>query len=198
MKTVVGLTGPTGSGKSTVAARFAAAGFVIVDADRIAREAVAPGSALLPVLADAFGAEILRPDGSLDRAALARVAFATAENTARLNAITHPTIVAAIKAEIEAADGRPVLLDAPQLFEGGCESLCTVTLGVLADRDVRLSRIMRRDGLSEEDARRRMDAQPDDDFYRQNCDAVLYNNGEKSELVRAADAWIRQFFGGRE
>lgn len=197
MTTVVGLTGPTGSGKSTAAARFAAAGFVIVDADRIARQVTAPGSDRLPALAEAFGREILRPDGSLDRRALAKIAFSSPENTARLNALTHPAIVAAMRAEMAAAGDRPVLLDAPQLLEGGCAPLCDVIVGVLADPDIRLARIQRRDGLSEKDARRRMQAQPDDAFYRENCHVILENNGDSAAFSAAVDAWIRDFLGGR-
>ena len=192
MKQVIGLTGPTGSGKSLVAARFAAAGYLVIDADVVAREVVRPGSELLPRLAEAFGPAILRADGTLDRRALASLAFASPEATARLNAILHPPIRAAIAAAIERAGERPVLLDAPQLFEGECDALCDRVVGVLADRAIRLARICARDGLTREEAERRMSAQPDDAFYLARCDRILYNNDDPSALAAATDRLISE------
>ena len=192
MKQVIGLTGPTGAGKSLVAARFAAAGFLVVDADVIAREVVRPGGELLLRLAEEFGPEILRADGSLDRRALAALAFSAPERTARLNAILHPPIRAAIAAAIERAGDTPVLLDAPQLFEGECDALCDVVIGVLADRATRLARICERDGLTRAEAERRMGAQPDDAFYLSRCDRILYNNDDPVSLAEAADRLIAE------
>lgn len=190
MRIVIGLTGPTGAGKGLVAARFAAAGFQVLDADAVSREVVRPGSECLPRLADAFGPAVLKEDGSLDRRALAAAAFATRENTARLNAILHPVIRARLAAAVERAGDRPVLIDAPQLFEGACDALCDVTVAVLASPVLRKERICRRDGLTAEEADRRMSVQPGDAFYLARCDHILYNDADPARLEAEADRLV--------
>ena len=192
MKLVIGLTGPTGAGKGLVAARFAEAGFLVLDADVVAREVVRPGSECLPVLAEEFGPAVLREDGSLDRRALAAAAFASREATLRLNAILHPVIRARLAAAVEAAGQTPVLIDAPQLFEGECDTLCTATVAVLATPALRRERICLRDGLTPEEAEQRMSVQPDDAFYLDRCDHILYNNADAASLAAAADRLIAQ------
>lgn len=182
---VIGLTGPTGAGKSTVAAVWREAGLPVIDADRLARQVTAPGSLCLAQLAEAFSPAILRPDGTLDRAALAARAFASPEETARLNAITHPAIVARIRQALEeAADaGHPAaVIDAPLLFEAGVDALCSRIVAVLAPRELRLARVMARDGLSRAAAEQRMAAQPPDSFYVRPDVTVLHNDAEEEAL----------------
>lgn len=193
----IGLTGPTGAGKSTVAACFADAGLPIVDADAIAHETVVPGSPVLAALADAFGGSILLPDGSLDRAALADAAFSSPENTARLNAITHPAIICRIRETFTALERRhrAAVLDAPLLFESGLDAVCDYTIAVLAGEESRRSRIMARDGLSAEAACRRMQAQPPEDFYIARADRVLRNDAAPKQLRTAAAALLREIGG---
>ncbi len=190
---VIGLTGPTGAGKSTVADEWHKAGLPVVDADRIAREVTAPGSPCLDALAEAFGADILRPDGTLDRALLAERAFSSPPQTALLEKITHPPIVARIRQALEdAADaGSPAaVLDAPTLFQAGADTLCSDIVAVLAPRDAMLGRIVARDGLELSAARRRLAAQPDDAFYARPGVSVLDNAGSEEELRRQARAWL--------
>lgn len=182
----LGLTGPTGAGKSTVALLLSQRGIPLVDADAIARTVTAKGSPVLPALADAFGGDILLPDGSLDRKALAAVAFSSKENTARLNALTHPAILARIRAALERAKGDAVILDAPLLFETGLDALCDHTAAIVADDSVRLARITARDAISEEEAKKRMAVQPDTAFYAARADILLYNNGDKTPAALAA------------
>lgn len=198
MKTIVGLTGPTGSGKSIAAEQFAARGFCVLDADCIARQVVEPGSAVLDALAAEFGGDILSGDGSLNRKLLASRAFASKDATARLNALTHPAILRRIEARIAAADSDRVLLDAPQLFESGCDHQCTVTVAVLADADIRRRRIMERDGLTQEQADRRMSVQFADNFYREHCDYILDNNGNSDALRYCTDRLIDRILGDNE
>lgn len=185
---VLGLTGPTGSGKSRVAARLAAEGFPVVDADRLARQVTEPGSPTLAELARAFSPAILREDGTLDRRKLAALAFASPEATARLDAVTHPAILALGRrrlAELAAAGYRAAVLDAPLLYESGADALCERVAVVLAPREERRRRILARDGLTPQEADRRMAAQPEDTFYTGRGAYLFDNRGTLEEL----DAW---------
>lgn len=183
----LGLTGPTGAGKTTVARLLEQNGIPLVDADAIARTVTEKGSPVLSALADTFGKDILFPDGSLDRRALAAVAFSSKENTEKLNAVTHPAILARIRRALADAAGDAVILDAPLLFETGLDALCDHTVAVVADEAVRLARITARDGISEEAAKKRMAVQPDTAFYAARADILLYNNGDRSPAMLAAD-----------
>lgn len=183
----LGLTGPTGAGKSTVARLLEQNGIPLVDADAIARTVTEKGSPVLSALADTFGKDILFPDGSLDRRALAAVAFSSKENTEKLNAVTHPAILARIRRALADATGDAVVLDAPLLFETGLDALCDHTAAIVADEAVRLARITARDGISEEEAKKRMAVQPDTAFYDARADILLYNNGDRSPAMLAAD-----------
>ena len=141
-KRVLGLTGPTGAGKSAAAAVFAQEGCTVIDCDRVARDVTRTDGVCLQALADAFGAEILLPDGTLNRRRLAAIAFASRENELKLNAITHPPIMNRVQTEIGAAQTEAVVLDAPLLFESGADALCGQTVAVLARQPIRCSRIM--------------------------------------------------------
>lgn len=171
---IIGLTGPTGSGKSTFAAMLGARGFYVADGDRVAREIVQSGSPLLPRLAEAFGADILLPDGSLDRRLTAQRAFSTPEGVRTLNALMHPEIERVIFDEIaQHPECRGAVIDAAALIESGIADKCDLLAAVLAPRETRLMRIMQRDGLTHEQAETRMRAQPDDTFYTDRADVVL-------------------------
>ena len=183
----LGLTGPTWAGKSTVARLLEQNGIPLVDADAIARTVTEKGSPVLSALADTFGKDILFPDGSLDRRALAAVAFSSKENTERLNAVSHPAILVRIRRALADATGDAVVLDAPLLFETGLDALCDHTVAIVADEAVRLARITARDGISEEAAKKRMAVQPDTAFYAAHADILLYNNGDRSPAMLASD-----------
>ncbi len=186
----IGLTGPTGAGKSTVAAYLADHGFPCIDADAAARDITAVGSPTLIPLADAFGQDILRQDGSLDRKLLATRAFADAAATARLNAITHPAIIALMDkkaAALQAAGAKAVIIDAPLLFEAGIDATCDHTVAVIAPDHVRCQRIMQRDAISADAAALRMQAQPCVDFYKQRAEIVLENSGDLAALLQQTD-----------
>lgn len=194
----IGLTGPTGAGKSTVAAYLADKGFPTISADLAAREVTQVGSPTLTVLAETFGADILRPDGSLDRKALAARAFADKEATAKLNAVTHPAITRLIdeKAAKLAQSGiKAVVIDAPLLFEAQVDKTCDHTVAVVATADNRLARIVKRDSLSETAAKQRMNAQPNAEFYTDRAEVVLFNNGDLAALLAQAEALSKQIGG---
>ncbi len=190
---VIGLTGPTGAGKSTVAAVWREAGVPVIDADRVARQVVEPHSACLEELVSAFSADILQPDGTLNRRELAKRAFADSKATATLNRITHPAILAAIRTQLEtfADEGHALaVLDAPTLFEAGADSLCHNIVAVLAPVNRRRARIMVRDNLDEAAADSRITAQKDDEFYARDGVTVLPNNGTLADLQLKATAYI--------
>lgn len=182
---LIGLTGPTGAGKSTVAAMLADRGIPIIDADNATRTVQAAGSPCLAALADAFGADILLADGSLDRKTLAARAFADSESTARLNAITHPFILEEMNRRIDAAKASgatAAVLDAPLLFEADLDRICALSMAVLSSPDRRKARICARDALDDTAATVRMSAGKDDAFYRDRADIVLINDGDIDSL----------------
>ena len=184
---VVGLTGTTGSGKSTVAEMLKKYGYAVIDADKIASLITEKGSPVLKKLVEAFGAEILNEDGTLNRKILAERAFSTTHNTLMLNSITHPEIIRLImkKVQGEFFNGyEAVIIDAPQLFESGLDKKCNFLVSVSASKETRLKRIMERDLISVEAAKRRMNAQLDDSFFRQNCDVVIVNEDNEEELKK--------------
>ena len=195
MNTVIGLTGPTGAGKSMLAPVAEAFGFSVIDCDRVARIAVKKGTPGLAALVSAFGADILSSDGELNRAALAKKAFANPEHTAPLNETILPFIVTLIE---DAIQNKNALLDAPTLFESGIDRICTATVAVLADKTVRLSRITERDRLTQEDALLRLNAGKPDAFYQEKADYILYNNGSPEELNRQFREILTEITGGQQ
>ena len=187
----IGLTGGIGAGKSVLSATFAQCGGIIVDGDVIAREVVEPGTEGLASLVDAFGDDILLPDGSLDRPALAAKAFRDDGARNKLNGIVHP-LVGKRRAEIIAAvsDDAVVVEDIPLLVESGMAPLFPLVVIVHAEVEVRLRRLVEQRGMSEEDARARIAAQADDEQRRAVADIWLDNSGTQEDLVeRARDVW---------
>ena len=184
---VIGLTGPTGAGKTTVSRYLQAMGAVIVDCDQLARQAV-EDPRCLALLQEAFGVDVAA-GGSLNRHKVAQRAFASDEKTRLLNQITHPFIIELTKKQVEQAlrAGKTAVIDAPVLFEAGLETICDCTIAVVAPFAVRLNRIMNRDGLTREEAQLRMARQHGEEYYRERADILL--NGASScieEEVKAA------------
>jgi dephospho-CoA kinase len=187
----IGLTGGIGAGKSALSATFAECGGIIVDGDVIAREVVQPGTEGLAALVDAFGEDILLPDGSLDRPALAAEAFRDDEARGVLNGIVHP-LVGKRRAEIIAAvsEDAVVVEDIPLLVESGMAPLFPLVVVVHADVEVRVRRLVEQRGMAEEDVRARIAAQAADEQRRAVADVWLDNSGSPADLVeRAHDVW---------
>ncbi|HTX93784.1 MAG TPA: dephospho-CoA kinase [Mycobacterium sp.] len=187
----IGLTGGIGAGKSALSSAFAKCGAVIVDGDVIAREVVEPGTEGLASLVDAFGSDILLPDGSLDRRALAAKAFGDDEARKKLNGIVHP-LVGKRRAEIIASVPKDsvVVEDIPLLVESGMAPLFPLVVVVHADVEVRVRRLVDQRGMSEQDARARIAAQATDEQRRAVADIWMDNSGSPDELVqRAHDVW---------
>lgn len=186
----IGLTGPTGAGKSEVANIMCArAGWTVIDADKISRKVVEVGSPTLAALVERFSADILCADGSLDRKRLAAIAFATPEQTGALNAIVHPAVIREIRKQRREAANRGfrfVVIDAPLLIQAGVDVLCDCTVAVVATPEKRLERICLRDSISEEQARLRMNAQWSDEEFADQVTYALYNLGDREQLYIAA------------
>lgn len=186
---IIGLTGPTGSGKSTVAKLALENGFAVIDCDKVAREVVESDSDCLLELCGAFGNDIMSPDGKLDRKKLASKAFATPEGTARLNEITLPKIAFKITEKIKTlkTNGETaVLLDAPTLFESGMDAVCDSVIAVLCPENIRRDRIIARDLLSSAQANVRLSASKPDEFYKSKTQHIVYNDGDYKTFLNKA------------
>ena len=189
----VGLTGGVGAGKSTVARHLAALGAVVVDADALAREVVAPGTPGLAAVAAAFGDGVLAPDGSLDRAALGAVVFADPRRRRELEAITHPRIAERTEELVAAAPADAVVVhDIPLLVELGRGDRYHLVVVVGADEEERVRRLVTERGMAEADARARVAAQADDDQRRAAADAWLDNTGPAADLPQQVRALWEQ------
>jgi dephospho-CoA kinase len=186
----VGLTGGIGSGKSEVSRRLAAYGAVVIDADQIAREVVEPGTEGLAGVVAAFGPEVLTPDGALDRARLGDIVFADPELRGKLNAIVHPR-VASRMAELERdAAGSIVVHDVPLIAENGRAGAYDVVVVVDAPPKVQAERLIRRRGMTREQAMARMAAQASREQRLAIADIVIDNSGSLAELDRqVGDLW---------
>ena len=189
----IGLTGGIGSGKSTVAALLAERGARVVDADRIAREVLEPGTPGLAAVVAEFGDGVLTAEGTLDRPAVAALVFGDPAARARLDAVVHP-LVRARAAELVAAapPDAVVVQDVPLLVETGQAGGYDLVLVVETDLGTRVSRLVDR-GLSAEDARARIASQATDEQRRAVADVVLRNDGDRADLAAAVDGfWVER------
>ena len=177
---VIGLTGPTGAGKGAVGALFKEHGIPVIDADAVYHGLLVPPSPCLDALKARFGEGILLPDGGLHRKKLGEIVFSDAEALGDLNKIAHGFVMAEIRkrlSELRKQELPAAVMDAPQLFEANAEGDCNLIVSVLADKRIRLERIMARDGIDAEAALRRMEAQRSDEFFRTHSNYIVENNG---------------------
>ncbi|WRZ93527.1 dephospho-CoA kinase [Streptomyces sp. NBC_01007] len=187
----VGLTGGIGAGKSEVSRLLVEHGAVLIDADRIAREVVAPGTPGLAAVVDAFGEDVLAPDGSLDRPKLGSIVFADPQKLSVLNSIVHPLVGTRSRALEDAAPKDAVVVhDVPLLAENGLAALYDLVIVVDARPETQLDRLVRLRGMTEEDARARMAAQAPRDKRLVIADLVIDNDVPLEELERRVrDVW---------
>ncbi|MGW1556104.1 dephospho-CoA kinase [Streptomyces sp. NPDC002144] len=187
----VGLTGGIGAGKSEVSRLLVECGAVLIDADRIAREVVEPGTPGLAAVVEAFGEDVLTADGSLDRPGLGSIVFADPDRLAVLNSIVHP-LVGARSRELEqaAAEDAVVVHDVPLLAENGLAPLYDLVIVVDASPETQLDRLVRLRGMTEQDARARMAAQASREKRLEIADIVIDNDVPLEELRRRVkDVW---------
>jgi len=188
--TVIGITGPTGAGKTTALQILAERNFETVDCDALYYQLLQSSPPLRQALIDAFG-DVFLPNGVLNRHALAEIVFHSRCQLDRLNQIVFPAVSAAVTEKITNCSKLGVAIDAVNLVESGMGKLCDFTVAVVADPEVRLKRIMARDGLSEIQAHARIDAQKNDTWYREHCSFLLENQTDNPEACRTL---MRHFF----
>ena len=183
---IIGITGASGAGKSEARKVFELYGIKSIDTDKISREVTAKNSECLKELAEYFSSDILTDNGELDRKKLAGIAFSSAENLKMLNKITHKHIINKcneIITEMKNAGEKAVIIDAPLLFESGFNTRCDVIISVVSDLDKKIERIIKRDNITEEQAKIRIQNQKSDEFLRENSDFVIYNNSDYAKLI---------------
>ena len=190
--TVIGITGPTGAGKTTALEVLRDMGAEVVDCDALYYDLLRRDEPLRQALRDAFG-EIFLPDGELDRRKLGTLVFGDPAALARLNAIVYPAMGAAVGALLAASPAAVGVVDAINLMESGLGARCDWTVAITAPREVRLRRIMARDHIDEAYAARRIDAQKPDSYYRKHCTFLLENRADSREDFRHL---AEEFFAG--
>ena len=185
---VIGITGPTGAGKTTALAALEELGSRVVDCDAVYHDLLVSSEPMRAELRARFGAEVFSADGNLDRKALGAVVFDDPQALADLNAITHKYVGLAVDEFIERSrqeGARAVAVDAIALIESGIAERCHCTVAVTAPDEVRVRRIMAREGISEDYARLRVSAQKKEDWFRANCTYVLVNDCADAAAFRA-------------
>lgn len=193
----IGLTGGIATGKSTVASMLVKRGAVLIDADIIAREVMNPGHPVLELVKERFGSNIIHSDGTLDRKKLGEIIFSSPEERKALEQITHPAIRAEMRHRLqqfeEADPGRLVVADIPLLYETGQEQVYDQIMVVYVPRNVQLKRLMKRDGLNEDQAEARLGSQMDIERKRERATIVIDNSLGVIETERQIDEfWLNQ------
>ena len=182
---IIGITGGTGSGKTTLLQLIEAHGGTVLDCDAIYHRLLKTDRTLLQKIEAAFPGVV--ENGTLNRKKLGAIVFADEQKLLQLNQITH----SAVKAEVlKQLDGALIAIDAIGLFEGDLAPLCDVTVAVTAPEEMRIKRLMQRDGISEDYARSRIQAQHDDGWYRSRCDHILENNRDLADFTANCLAFL--------
>jgi dephospho-CoA kinase len=195
---IFGLTGNIGSGKSTVASMLREEGIPVLDADRISREVMAPGGRVYDAVVRAFGKQIVRDDGSIDRKRLGEIVFSDSASRERLESITHPAILAEMKEAIAgiAREGhRAAAVEATLIHESGRKGLFEAVISVTCDRETAISRLAARDGMSRGDAEARLRAQMNPDRKAGASDFVIDNSSSPEETRRQVRRIARILLG---
>ncbi|MCQ2427807.1 MAG: dephospho-CoA kinase [Clostridia bacterium] len=191
---VIGVTGPSGAGKSFFCDFFRAEGYKILDCDRIYAKMTSYYSGCMKELSDPrnFGPDILLPDGSLDRKKMASAVFAEGaeDKLLLLNKITHKYVKRSIRRSLSyrPKNCRGFVIDAPLLFQAGLEKECDITVALIAERALRVSRLKERDGISSDAITARLSAAKPDSWYTERADVTVINDGDASALKKQADA----------
>ena len=179
---IIGITGGSGCGKTTVSQLLSKNGVDVIDCDLVARKIVEPGEPALDEIKNYFGTEYINNDGTLNRKKLASVVFNSSQKLLKLNEITHKYVKEYIDSYIENSIADFIGIDAAALIESGIYEQCDYLISVLADKKLRKERIMLRDNLLENEASERINSQKNDEFYIEKSDFLVYNNGNKQEI----------------
>ncbi len=191
---IIGITGNSGSGKSYVS-EFIKKYYLeqnikaeIIDADQVAKSMQNSESEYMKSIIREFGEDILE-EGKLNRKKLAKIVFSNNQEKEKLDRITQKYVVANIKEQIKSYREQGmviIVIDVPLLFESGLNQECTITVGVIAKKEKKLERICKRDNITVEEAELRLNSQPDDEYYRNNCDYIIENNTIENEITQKA------------
>lgn len=192
MSLILGVTGGSGCGKSNFCRMLKEKGAYVIDADLVARDVVRPGERALLKIKKTFGTEYILPNGELDRKKLGALVFSDSDKLNILNQITHKYIIKEIKKRIKESACSLKVIDAAVLFESGLADICDRTVCVLADKETRVKRISERDNLTYDAAKKRINAQQSDDFYRSHADDVILNNGSQEELEKENEKYFEK------
>lgn len=179
---VFGITGGSGSGKSSASERFRENGIYVIDADKTAREVVRQGEPCLEELVKELGSEILNDDGSLNRRKTGEIVFSDKKKLDILNRVTHKYIQKALEDKLNKIDTDIAAVDGAVIIDSPVEKMCSFLVSIMADKEIRVKRIMARDDISREAALKRIESQPSDEFYIANSRYLLYNNISKENL----------------
>lgn len=179
---ILGITGGSGCGKTTVSKILSKNGVDVIDCDLVTRKIVEPNEPALREIEDTFGTEYLNSDKTLNRKKLAGLVFNSPKNLLKLNKIMHKYVEEYINLYILNSTADIVGIDAAALIESGIHKKCDCLLCVLANKDLRLQRIITRDNLSQDEALSRINAQKNDEFYIEKSDYIVYNNGNIDEI----------------
>ncbi len=194
--TILGLTGSLGSGKSFVSSLLSQSGAKVICADKLAREAVSPGSPALNDIRNLFGGDVLRPDGALDREKLAKVVFADPASRRALERIIHPRVREKELELLGKYEGHPlIVLDVPLLFEAGMDRHCDHTAVVVIDEEERYRRLGSQRGLNREQVDERLGAQMPQKEKAARADSVIDNSGTPRETAAQVSALLTRLFG---
>lgn len=180
---IIGLTGGSGTGKSTITDVFMENGYIIIDPDKIYSQVIAPDSACIREITEVFGDEYILPDGSLNRSKMRTLVFSDKEKLEILNKITHKYVIERMNEEILSAGKKDVLIDAPLLFSAGLYKMCDKIVCVVSSEKNRVDRIIARDGIDEKSALARIKAQMTNEEYIEKSDYVIENNDGLDELL---------------
>jgi dephospho-CoA kinase len=193
----IGLTGGIACGKSTVSAMLVSRGAILIDADRIAREVVEPGSAALSKVAERFGQAVIQADGSLNRKRLGELVFADPSARKDLEGLLHPSIRSLMRERMVSLEklypDKLIVVDVPLLYESGLQAMFSEIMVVYVPREVQLDRLMKRDGLTLEQAENRLAAQMSIELKKEQADYVIDNQGTLEETQQL----VRQFWAGK-
>lgn len=189
---VIGVTGPTGSGKSEVSQHLSTKGFEIVDADKIVCDIYTNCRECVDRVGACFD-EVVE-NNVINKRKLSKIVFSDKNMLARLENIVNPYILRRIKACVAEKNDCNVVLDAPTLFESGAYKICDYSVAILSQKEKRLARILKRDGIGLDDAICRINAQPKDEFYIYHADQIIFNNSGFAELVYSIDSFISKLF----
>ena len=184
---IIGITGGTGCGKTTLLKEIEERGGLVLDCDAVYHELLTRDMALLNAINDRFPGVVV--DKKLERKKLGAIVFADEQALQDLNAITHGAIRAEIVRKL-AENPKLAAIDAIALFEGGLAALCDTTVAVTAPRDSRIERLMARDGITREYAEKRIDAQKSESWFRKMCDHTLCNDGTQEEFQRKCSEFL--------